>query len=81
MRVELYTWQACKHCETVRELLRRHGIAFDEQRLDRDRALKHALQRELGQATMPYARIDDELFGGVEEIARRIERGRADSPR
>jgi glutaredoxin len=75
MDVELFTWAACKHCETARELLRERGIPFVEQRLDLDRALKDELAREHGRATMPYARIDGELFGGVAEIEERLGRG------
>jgi glutaredoxin len=75
MDVELFTWAACKHCETARDLLRGRGIHFVEERLDLDRALKDELAREHGRATMPYARIDGELFGGVEEIEERLGRG------
>lgn len=70
MNVQLFTWSACKHCETVRGLLRERGIEFEEQPLDQDRALKRQLASELGRPDMPYARIDGELFGGVADIAK-----------
>ena len=77
MEVTLYTWSACKHCETARGLLRERGIEFEEYALDADRDLKRRLAAELGRADMPYARIDGELFGGVAELRDRL--GEAES--
>lgn len=72
MNVTLYTWSACKHCETARVLLRENGIAFAEYALDADRDLKRTLAAELGRADMPYARIDGVLLGGVAELRERL---------
>lgn len=72
MEVTLFTWSACKHCETARGLLRGHGIEFEEYALDADRELKRRLADELGRADMPYARIDGELYGGVAELRERL---------
>ena len=74
MDVILYTWAACKHCESARALLRSSDLEFEELPLDKDRGLKRELAAELGRPDMPYARIDGELFGGVAEIERRIAR-------
>jgi glutaredoxin len=70
--ITLFTWSACKHCETARGLLREHGLEFDEYALDADRDQKRRLAAELGRADMPYARIDGELFGGVAELRERL---------
>jgi glutaredoxin 3 len=71
--VVLYTWSACGHCERARELLRRRGVAFREQALDADVALRRELARRLGRADMPFALVDGELVGGVAELERRLD--------
>jgi len=77
LEVTLYTWSACKHCETARGLLREYGVSFDEYALDADRELKRRLAAELGRADMPYARIDGELLGGFAELRERLGEGDA----
>ncbi len=72
MTVVLYTWSACGHCERARELLRARGVAFREQSLDDDVALRRELARRLGRADMPFALVDGELVGGVVELERRL---------
>ncbi|MCA8979278.1 MAG: glutaredoxin [Planctomycetes bacterium] len=72
MDVTLYTWSACKHCETARGILRERGIEFAEYALDADRELKRRLADELGRADMPYARVDGELLGGVAALRDRL---------
>ena len=73
MDVVLYTWSACSHCESARELLRARGQAFSEQSLDSDVALRRKLAARLGRADMPFALIDGELVGGVAQIAQRLD--------
>jgi len=73
VRILLYTWSACSHCERARELLRARGLAFDERPLDADKILRRDLARRLGRADMPFALLDGELIGGVEELERRLE--------
>lgn len=73
MKILLYTWSACGHCERARELLRRRGLAFREQPLDVDVALRRELARKLGRADMPFALVDGELVGGVADLERRLD--------
>lgn len=68
MEVTLYTWSACKHCETARGLLRSNDIEFVEYALDADREMKRRLAKELGRADMPFARLGGELVGGVADL-------------
>ena len=44
-----------------------------EQSLDADGALRSRLARALGRADMPFALIDGELIGGIDELRRRLE--------
>lgn len=73
MTVVLYTWNACGHCERARQLLRERRVAFVEQPLDGDVARRRELARRLGRADMPYALVDGELVGGVEDLRRRLD--------
>jgi glutaredoxin len=34
LRAVIYTWSSCSHCREAKELLTRHGVAFDEIELD-----------------------------------------------
>lgn len=72
MRIVLYTWSACGHCERARELLRQRGVAFVEQSLDHDVERRRELARRLGRADMPFALVEGELLGGVEDLRRRL---------
>jgi glutaredoxin 3 len=73
MQVLLYTWSACAHCARARDLLAARGIAFREESLDARRALRRDLAARLGRADMPFALVDGELVGGVEELRRRLD--------
>ena len=72
-QVVLYTWAACSHCQTARELLAARGVAFSERPLDGDRDLRRELARRLGRADMPFALVDGELLGGVADLTRRLD--------
>ncbi|HVS19170.1 MAG TPA: glutaredoxin domain-containing protein [Planctomycetota bacterium] len=72
MEVVLYTWSACGHCERARDLLAARGVAYREQPLDGDVALRRDLARRLGRADMPFALVDGELVGGVAELERHL---------
>ena len=72
MAVVLYTWSACSHCQRARELLAARGVAYREQPLDGDVALRRELARRLGRADMPFALVDGDLVGGVAELERRL---------
>lgn len=68
MTVTLYTWSACKHCETARRLLDSHEVDYDEHALDADRETKRKLAETLGRADMPYLRVGNRVMGGVAEV-------------
>lgn len=68
MQVVLYTWSSCSFCARARELLTRRAVPFDERVLDGDRPTAERLARRLGRAAMPYALVDGELLGGLEEL-------------
>ena len=73
MTILLYTWQSCRHCVRARELLSERSLDFHEVALERDRALAGELARRLGKAAMPYALVDGELLGGVEELGQALD--------
>ena len=68
MDVLLYTWPTCGFCERARALLREAGIDFEEQELDRGR--RDRLAATTGKHAMPYALVDGELLGGLDELRR-----------
>ena len=68
MDVLLYTWSTCSFCARAKALLEARGIPWREHVLDGDRALADRLARRFGRAAMPYAMIDGDLIGGLEEL-------------
>ena len=49
-------------------------MAYREQSLDDDVALRRDLARRLGRADMPFALVDGELVGGVADLERALAR-------
>lgn len=80
MRAFLYTWSTCSFCRRAKELLDRHGVAWDERVLDGDRQLAARLAARFGRSTMPYVLLDDEPVGGLEELEELARRGELGSP-
>lgn len=66
--VLLYTWSTCAFCKRAKELLDGRGVAWSERPLDGDRALADRLTAQLGRPAMPFAMVDGELVGGLEEL-------------
>lgn len=60
--VKLYTIQACRHCETVKEYLNMRGIAYKEIEVPRGKSSFKALQRLKGAVTPPVITIDGRVF-------------------
>ena len=78
MDVTLYTWSACSHCARARALLAERGVAFREEPLDERRDLRRDLAARLGRADMPFALVDGELLGGVDDLRRRLDESAAE---
>ncbi len=68
MHVLLYTWSSCSFCQRARELLARHGVAFEERPLDGDRALRERLAARFPRPAMPLVLLDGEPLGGLPEL-------------
>ena len=66
--VFLYTWSSISFCARAKALLDESGIAWREQQLDGNRALRDRLAKAFGKATMPYVMLDGEPLGGLPEL-------------
>jgi glutaredoxin len=60
--VKIYTTQACRHCQTVKEYLNRSGIAYREIDVRRSRSGFKTLQRKQGAGAPPVITLDGRVF-------------------
>jgi glutaredoxin 3 len=69
-RVKIYSTGKCPYCERAKMLLGKRGIAYDEVRVDLDRAgLKEMLAATNHARTVPQIVIDGRHIGGFTELA------------
>ena len=68
-RVKVYSTGTCVFCEKAKASLKKWGIAFDEVRVDLDRAgLKEMLEVSNHARTVPQITIDGKCIGGFTEL-------------
>jgi peroxiredoxin/glutaredoxin len=65
----------CSHCARAKELLNKHGLAFDEVL-----ATPRNLRAVSGKSTTPQIFIDGKYVGGAEELETYLERGSGKRP-
>jgi glutaredoxin 3 len=66
--VTVYTTDPCKRCGKVKDLLDRHGIAFDEVNLAKDPDGRAELAARTGLTTFPQVVIGETTIGGLDEL-------------
>ena len=68
-RVEIYTWRFCPFCIRARHVLRAHGAAYREYRIDGDEPARARMaERAGGHWTVPQVFINDRHVGGCDEL-------------
>ncbi len=68
-RVKVYTTGTCPVCVKAKSFLDRRGIAYDEVRIDLDRAaLKEFSVVTNGARTVPQIVVDGKCIGGFTEL-------------
>lgn len=68
-RITIYSTGTCPICDKTKTLLTKWGIAYDEVRIDLDRAkLKEFSEVTNGARTVPQILIDGKLIGGFSEL-------------
>jgi len=67
-KIILYTTDWCGYCERAKMLLDRHGLAYEEVRIDEEPDFRARLEALTGGWTVPQIVIDDEPIGGYLEL-------------
>ncbi len=68
-RVRIYSTGSCPYCDRAKALLNKLGIAYDEVRVDLDRAgLKEMLAATNHARTVPQIIVDGRHIGGFMEL-------------
>lgn len=68
-RIKIYSTGTCPLCERAKNLLTKYQIAYDEVRVDLDRAgLKEMLEVTNHARTVPQILIDGRPIGGFTEL-------------
>ena len=67
--VVIYTTMFCPYCHSAKALLKRKGVAFQEIKVDGNRAARRALsERAGGRTSVPQIFIAGEHVGGSDEL-------------
>jgi len=77
--IVIYTKSSCPYCHAAKDLLRRKDAAFEEIRVDGDRAAQAAMAVKAGgRRTVPQIFIGDAHVGGCDDLYALDEAGRLD---
>jgi len=78
--VVIYTKSFCPYCHSAKDLLRQKGAAFEEIRVDGDRAAQAAMAaRAGGRSTVPQIFIGADHVGGCDDLYALDNEGRLDA--
>ncbi|MBK6727843.1 MAG: glutaredoxin 3 [Xanthomonadales bacterium] len=78
--VLIYSTAACPYCVAAKNFLASRGLAYDEVRVDRDRAeFETMLRRSSGRRTVPQIFIHDRHVGGYDDLMKLHRNGELDS--
>jgi glutaredoxin 3 len=79
-RVKVFSTATCPICDKAKNLLTKWAIAFEEVRVDQDRAgLRQMAEITKGARTVPQITIDDRWIGGFSELTELHMDGELDS--
>jgi glutaredoxin 3 len=77
--IVIYTKSTCPYCHAAKDLLNRKGAAFEEIRVDGDRAAQAAMAVKAGgRSTVPQIWIGGAHVGGCDDLYALDEAGRLD---
>jgi len=68
MHVELYTTQTCPYCFAAKNLLTEKGVAYSEQDVSYDPAMRERLLKRTGRQTVPQIFFGDQHIGGFTDL-------------
>ena len=74
-QITVYTTDPCARCIRAKDLLKRHGLDYDEINLVKDPVGRRNLVELTGQMTFPQIVIDGRPLGGLQELLEADERG------
>ena len=79
-RVVIYTKAYCPYCTAAKDLLREKGAAFEEIRVDGDRAGQAAMAAQAnGRSTVPQIFVGSMHVGGCDDLYDLDSRGKLDA--
>ena len=77
--VVIYTTMFCPYCHSAKTLLAKKGVAFDEVKVDGDRAARHAMSaRSGGRTSVPQVFVGARHIGGCDDLYALDEAGELD---
>ena len=66
--VTVYTTDQCSRCVTVKKLLTKRGVGYEEINLAKDPDGRAELARRTGMITFPQIVVDGETIGGLDDL-------------
>lgn len=68
--VVVYSTDYCPYCRAAKDLLRSKGVAFREEDVTHDAAMREELVRRTGgRTTVPQIFVDGKAMGGYDDLA------------
>jgi glutaredoxin 3 len=77
--ITVYTTEPCSLCVRVKDLLRQHGLDFEEINMSKDPAGRRELVLRTGMMSFPQVVVGDELLGGFRETLQAAQDGRLEA--
>jgi len=77
--VTIYTTSTCPFCLRAKQLLDSKQVKYEEIRVDNDPALRAKMTRLAGRRTVPQIFIDNQPFGGCDDLYALEAQGRLDT--
>ncbi len=76
--IVIYGTRFCPYCMLARRLLKRKGVKFKEISVSGNNKLWDEMEQKSGRSTVPQIFINDESFGGYDDIAALDSKGELD---
>jgi len=73
-KVEIFTLKICPYCDQVKDLMKKHGIEFEEVRIDKVENGRELVMKKTGGARSVPQIVVDGLHIGDEEVLFKLER-------
>ncbi|MCP5463609.1 MAG: glutaredoxin 3 [Deltaproteobacteria bacterium] len=77
-KVTIYTTNYCPYCHAAKKLLDQKGVSYQEINVEGDDVKRQWLVQKTNQRTVPQIFVDDQPYGGFDDISALDDQGKLD---